>query len=121
VAELAEHQAADGQEALAEAPALLRILCVDPEHTAEHLVLWSVRRFAGRSTSAVEKIRRSYPAAGPHVLQSIVVQRQTRAAVAEGAVVGGPFIVLIPVAFLRCAVGTGADDAGTRGTRRLCG
>lgn len=99
MAELAEDQEAAGQEAISEAPALLRILCVDPEHTAEHLALWSVRRFAGRATSAVEKIRRAHPGAGPDVMQSIAVQRQTRVSVAEGAVVGGPFIVLIPVAF----------------------
>lgn len=99
MAELAEHQAADGQEAISDAPALLRILCVDPKHTAEHLALWSVRRFAGRATSAVERIRRSHPDADPDVLPSLVVQRQTRVSVVDGAVVGGPFIVLIPVAF----------------------
>jgi hypothetical protein len=99
VAELAEQHAASGQEAISEAPALLRVLYADPQHMAEHLALWSVRRFAGRAKSAVERIQRSHRDAGPEVLQHSVVQRQTRVSMTEGAVVGGPFIVLIPVAF----------------------
>ena len=99
MAELAEQHAAADQEAISEAPALLRVLYADPEHTAEHLALWSVMRFAGRATSAVEKIQRARVAAEPDVQQRAVVQRQTRVSMTEGAVVGGPFIVLIPVAF----------------------
>ena len=100
MAELAEQHAAADQEASSYAPALLRILYADPEHTAEHLALWSVRRFAGRATSAVEKVQRAHVAAPePDVQQRAVVRRQTRVSMTEGAVVGGPFIVLIPVAF----------------------
>jgi len=99
VAELAEQHAAADQEAISEAPALLRVLYADPEHTAEHLALWSVMRFAGRATSAVEKIQRAHVAAEPDVQQRAVVHRQTRVSMTERAVVGGPFIVLIPVAF----------------------
>jgi hypothetical protein len=99
VAELAEQHAAADQEATSEAPALLRIVYADPEHTAEHLVLWSIKRFAGRATSAVARIQGSHLGAEPPVLQRAVVQRQTRVSMSEGAVVGGPFIVLIPVAF----------------------
>lgn len=99
MAELAEQHAAADQEAISEAPALLRVLYADPEHTAEHLALWSVMRFAGRATSAVEKIQRAHVAAEPDVQQRAVVHRQTRVSMTERAVVGGPFIVLIPVAF----------------------
>lgn len=100
MAELAEQHAAADQEASSYAPALLRILYADPEHTAEHLALWSVRRFAGRATSAVEKVQRAHVAAAePDVQQRAVVRRQTRVSMTEGAVVGGPFIVLIPGAF----------------------
>lgn len=99
MAELAEQHAAADQQAISEAPALLHILYADPQYTAEHLALWSVRRFAGRATSAVEKIKRSRVGAEPDVLQRVVVQRQTHVSMTEGAVVGGPFIVLIPVAF----------------------
>ena len=100
MAELAEQHVAADQEASSDAPALLRVLYADPEHTAEHLALWSVRRFAGRATSAVEKVQRSHVAAAePDVQQRAVVRRQTRVSMTEGAVVGGPFIVLIPVAF----------------------
>ena len=56
-------------------------------------------RFAGRATSAVEKIQRAHVAAEPDVQQRAVVHRQTRVSMTERAVVGGPFIVLIPVAF----------------------
>ena len=101
MAELAEQHAAADQEASSDAPALLRILYADPAHSAEHLALWSVRRFAGRATSAVEKVQRSHVAAAaePDVQQRAVVRRQARVSMTEGAVVGGPFIVLIPVAF----------------------
>jgi hypothetical protein len=84
VAELAEEQAAAGQEAIAEAAALLRLLYADPQHTAEYLVLWSAKRFAGRATSAAQRIQRSHVAAQPGVLQRTVVQRQTRVSMTEG-------------------------------------
>lgn len=97
---LAGEEAATDQGTIFEAPALLRILWADPQHTAEHLALWSVKRFAGRASSAVERLRSSNVVADdPPTLQRTVVARQTRVAMAEGALVGGPFIVLIPFAF----------------------
>jgi hypothetical protein len=53
----------------------------------EHLALWALKHFGPRA------------AAAPKSDQASVIARQTRVTVAEGAVVGGPFIVLIPVAW----------------------
>jgi hypothetical protein len=82
-----------------EAPAVLRLLWADPQHAAEHLAIWSVKRFAGRASSAVDRIRSAHQDADDDTLQRLVIERQTRIAMTEGAFVGGPFIVLIPVAF----------------------
>jgi hypothetical protein len=91
----------DGGEAEAtlEAPGLLRIIWADPQHTAEHLAVWSLARFGPRAESAVAKLRSRDPAPDRDELEALLVERQTRVAMTEGAFVGGPFIVLIPVAF----------------------
>lgn len=78
---------------------MLRIISTDPEHTAEHLALWSVRRFAGRASSETRRMQLANPNTSPDQLQPLVVERQTRVAMTEGAFVGGPFIALMPVAF----------------------
>ncbi|MFF9017078.1 hypothetical protein ACF09C_29445 [Streptomyces sp. NPDC014870] len=51
---------------------------------------------AGRS---VERLRAERPDATPEELRALVTERGRRAVTAEGAFVGGPFMVLIPVAF----------------------
>jgi hypothetical protein len=89
----------EADEAAVEAPAVLRVIWGDPPHTAEHLALWSLRRFGPRAESAVAKLRSREPESDHDELERLVVQRQTRVATTEGAFVGGPFIVLIPVAF----------------------
>jgi hypothetical protein len=81
------------------APALLRILWADPQHMPEHLALWSLKHFGPRASSAVEKLRSSHPEAAEDELEAMAIERQTRVSMTEGAFVGGPFIVLIPVAF----------------------
>ena len=93
--------------ALAEAPAVLRIIWADPQHTAEHLALWSLKRFGPRAESAVAKLRAREPSADRQELEQLVVQRQMRVAATEGAFVGGPFIVLIPVAFCAALLAQG--------------
>src|SRR5262245_53312767 len=65
----------------------------------EHLALWSLKRFGPRASSAVEKLRDSRPGADSAELEAAVIEHQTRVSMTEGAFVGGPFIVLIPVAF----------------------
>ena len=88
-----------GEEAVFEAPALLRILWADPQYMPEHLAIWSLKRFGPRASAAVEKLRSANPDAGPGDLERLVIEHQTRVSMTEGAFVGGPFIILIPVAF----------------------
>jgi hypothetical protein len=88
----------DGDE-IFEAPALLRVLWADPKNMAEHLALWSLKYFGPRAGSAVEKLRAAHPGADSDELERLAIEHQTRVCMTEGAFVGGPFIVLIPVAF----------------------
>ena len=86
-------------DAVFEAPAVLRLLWADPQNMPEHIALWSLKRFGPRASSAVEKLRSSHPDAGPGELERMVIERQTRVSMTEGAFVGGPFLLLIPLAF----------------------
>src|SRR4051794_13994123 len=92
-------EAPSSREAALEAPALLRIVWADPEHVAEQLAVWSLARFGPVAGAAVERLRAGEPAADRELLEGLLIQRQTRVATAEGAFVGGPFVVLVPVAF----------------------
>lgn len=65
----------------------------------EHIALWSLKHFGSRASSAVEKLRELHPDAAAGELERIVIAQQTRRSMTEGALVGGPFVVLIPVAF----------------------
>ncbi len=89
----------DDGDTIFEAPALLKILWADPQNMAEHLALWSLEYFGPRAGSAVEKRRSTHPDAPTEELERMAVEHQTRVSMTEGAFVGGPFIVLIPVAF----------------------
>lgn len=89
----------DDAEALFQAPALFRVLWADPKNMAEHLALWSLKYFGPRAQSAVERLRASNPDASQDELEQLSVQHQTRVCMTGGAFVGGPFIVLIPIAF----------------------
>jgi hypothetical protein len=85
--------------AVYEAPAVLRLLWADPQYMPEHIALWSLKRFGPRASAAVEKLRDSSPGAAADELEAAVIEHQTRVSMTEGAFVGGPFMVLIPVAF----------------------
>jgi hypothetical protein len=78
---------------------VLRLLWADPQFMPEHLALWSLKYFGPRASSAVEGLRRSHPDARRDELEAMVIEHQTRVSMIEGAFVGGPFIILIPVAF----------------------
>jgi hypothetical protein len=97
--ELQDESSRREEAAVDEAPAVLRLIWADPQYMPEHLALWSLERFGPRASSAVEKIRDSNPGAAPDELEAMVIEHQTRVSIGEGAFVGGPFIVLIPVAF----------------------
>lgn len=89
----------DDDDAVFEAPAVLRIIWADPQHMAEQIAVWSLARFGARADTAVARLRERHPDADRKELEQLVIERQARVATTEGAFVGGPFIVLIPVAF----------------------
>src|ERR1700752_1248877 len=89
----------DGDASVFETPALLRIIWADPQNMPEHIALWSLKYFGPRAGNAVERLRREPPDARREEVEPLVIAHQTRVAMTEGAFVGGPFLVLIPVAF----------------------
>jgi hypothetical protein len=89
----------DDGDTIFEAPALLKILWADPQNMSEHLALWSLKYFGPRAGRATDRLRGSNPDASVEELEQKAVVHQTRVSMTEGAFVGGPFIVLIPVAF----------------------
>jgi hypothetical protein len=97
--ELQDESRQSENAAVYEAPAVLRMLWADPQYMPEHLALWSLKRFGPRASSAVERLRDSRPDADRGELEAAVIEHQTRVSMTEGAFVGGPFIVLLPVAF----------------------
>ncbi len=97
--ELQDESSPPEEAGVYEAPAVLRLLWADPQYMPEHLALWSLKRFGPRASSAVEKLRDSHPDADLGELEAKVIEHQTRVSMTEGAFVGGPFIILIPVAF----------------------
>ncbi|MEU2064097.1 hypothetical protein [Streptomyces sp. NPDC013455] len=74
-------------------------MITDPGHLPELLAEFAVRRIGPAVPEAIASLRRSHPDAGEAELRARVVARGRRTVVAEGSVVGGPFLVLIPLAF----------------------
>lgn len=78
---------------------LLRAVLADPEHLPEHLARFALRHMGPVADRAVARTREQHPGAAPAELRALVVARGRRNTVTEGAFVGGPFLLLIPVAF----------------------
>ncbi|MDX3571767.1 hypothetical protein [Streptomyces sp. ID05-47C] len=78
---------------------LLASVITDPGHLPERLADFAVRRIAPAVPEAMTSLRRNHPTATETELRAKVIARGRRAVVAEGSLVGGPFLVLIPVAF----------------------
>jgi hypothetical protein len=83
------------------ARSLLRRLRSDPTRMPEELAAFAVREMGPRAQAAVDKQRRRMPEADEAHQRAQVASRGVRTSVAEGSFVGGPFLVLIPVAFCR--------------------
>jgi hypothetical protein len=94
-----QHADLPDDAAVYEAPAVLRLLWADPQFMPEHLALWSLKRFGPRASATVAKLHDAHPGADAGELEAAVIEHQTRVSMTEGAFVGGPFLVLIPVAF----------------------
>src|SRR5262249_59036839 len=56
-----DEPSASEEDAVFEAPAVLRLLWADPQYMPEHLALWSLKHFGPRASSAVERLRGSHP------------------------------------------------------------
>jgi len=78
---------------------LLALVVTDPGHLPEILASFAVRRMGPTVPEAVARLRRDHPDASGPELRAQVVARGRRAVVSEGSFVGGPFLVLVPVAF----------------------
>ncbi|NWF30938.1 hypothetical protein HW130_32645 [Streptomyces sp. PKU-EA00015] len=78
---------------------LLASVVTDPGHLPELLADFAVRRIGPAVPETIARLRRDHPDATEAELRARVVARGRRAVVSEGSVVGGPFLVLIPVAF----------------------
>jgi len=97
--ELREPPTRPDEASVYEAPNVLRMLWADPQNMPEHLALWSLKHFGPRASGHVEKLRARRPNADRGELEAAVIEHQTRVSMTEGAFVGGPFLLLIPVAF----------------------
>ncbi|MGW7051135.1 hypothetical protein [Streptomyces sp. NPDC054887] len=78
---------------------LLASVVTDPGHLPEILAEFAVRRMGPAVPAAIARLRQNHPGATEAELRARVVARGRRAVVSEGSLVGGPFLVLIPVAF----------------------
>ncbi len=78
---------------------LLAAIVAEPRYLPELLADFAVRHMGKGVPRAIEKLRHDHPDADEAELRARVVTRGRRAVVSEGALVGGPFLVLIPVAF----------------------
>ncbi|MFD8211076.1 hypothetical protein ACFV2S_32325 [Streptomyces sp. NPDC059695] len=74
-------------------------MAAEPARLPEALASFALRHLGPGAGPSVERLRAAHPDADPATLRSLVVSRGRRRVVTEGAFVGGPFLVLIPVAF----------------------
>ncbi|MFF5970254.1 hypothetical protein ACFY7C_01885 [Streptomyces sp. NPDC012769] len=81
------------------ARSLLREATAEPGRLPELIASAAPRRLGPRAERSVRRLRRDLPDASPVELRARVVARGGRAVAAEGAFVGGPFLVLVPFAF----------------------
>lgn len=78
---------------------LLASVVTDPGHLPELLADFAVRRIGPAVPEAIAWLRQNHPNATEAELRARVVARGRRTVVSEGSFVGGPFLVLVPVAF----------------------
>ncbi|MFD8542960.1 hypothetical protein [Streptomyces sp. NPDC059649] len=83
-----------------QAQALLPMIWADPRHMPEQLAFFAVRRFGPRAATAVARRKQHRPEAGHDELAGDVIAHGTRMTIADGAVLGGPFVVLMPLSFV---------------------
>lgn len=85
---------------MVQAQALLPMIWADPQHMPEQLAFFAVRRFGQRAAAATERRKQHKPEAGDAELAGDTIAHGTRLTIADGAALGGPFVVLMPVSFV---------------------
>ncbi|MEV7565591.1 hypothetical protein [Streptomyces tanashiensis] len=93
-------------------------MAAEPTRLPEALASFAWRHLGPGAGPAVERLRSAHPEADAAALRSLVISRGRRRVVTEGAFVGGPFLVFIPVAFcgaLLSQVRTVLEIAATEG------
>ncbi|MFE2011029.1 hypothetical protein [Streptomyces sp. NPDC059491] len=81
------------------AGSLLREVSADPGRLPESLASFALRHMGPGAATAAERLRAAHPEADAATLRALVLTRGRRAVTAEGAFVGGPFLLFVPVAF----------------------
>ena len=79
--------------------ALLRAVAADPTYLAERLTTFTVDWWAPLADKHIEALREKHPGGDSEELRRAVVASTVRTCVVEGSLIGGPLIVLMPVAF----------------------
>ncbi|MER5965325.1 hypothetical protein [Streptomyces sp. NPDC002057] len=100
------------------AGSLLRETLAEPGRLPESLASCALRRLGPGAGATVARLRSAHPDADPAALRALLVTRGRRSVTTEGAFVGGPFLLLIPVAFcgaLLSQVRTVLELAATEG------
>ncbi|ANW21442.1 hypothetical protein I3J09_26505 [Streptomyces clavuligerus] len=78
---------------------LLRAVLADPHHLPEHLAWFALRHMGPAADHALVRLRERHPDADTARLRALVAAHGRRSTVAEGSLVGGPFLLLVPLAF----------------------
>ncbi|GGQ93759.1 hypothetical protein [Streptomyces aurantiogriseus] len=78
---------------------VLRAAAADPRHLPEILASYAVRHMGPAAARSVTRMRTEHPDAAPAELRALALSRGKRQVVAEGALVGGPLLILAPFAF----------------------
>lgn len=78
---------------------LVRAVAADPDYLAERLTAYTLAWWGPRAQRSLETLRQRNPDADPEELRRAVVERTVRTCMVEGSFLGGPFMVLLPVAF----------------------
>ncbi|MFD3993050.1 hypothetical protein [Streptomyces sp. NPDC058548] len=81
------------------AGSLLKEVLAEPGRLPESLASFALRHLGPGAGPSVARLREAHPEADAAALRTLVVTRGRRAVTTEGAFVGGPFLLLIPLAF----------------------
>ncbi|WP_329286349.1 hypothetical protein [Streptomyces sp. NBC_00691] len=81
------------------AGSLLKEVRAEPGRLPESLASFALRHLGPGAGPTVARLREDHPEADAAALRALVVTRGRRTVTAEGAFVGGPFLLLIPLAF----------------------